>query len=94
MKKRIRDIIKKGPIVNTELFRLSYKNSRNYKIGFIASSKIGKSVKRNYVKRIIRECWKRKFEKGNFIFILKSPIINLNKKAILDRLEQITKKVK
>ena len=94
MRKSISEIIKEGKRVKGDLFNIYYRESVNYKIGFIASSKIGKSVKRNYVKRIIRELWKKNFKKGDFIFVLKPPSLNCKREEIEKEIERMVKLVK
>ncbi|HOK56891.1 MAG TPA: ribonuclease P protein component [bacterium] len=88
IKKRIREILKKGKKIETEYFKL-YLNKRNdLKIGFLISSKIGKVVKRNKAKRIIREIVRNNFKKGDFILVLKKEIIEKRK------IEEVFEKIK
>lgn len=94
MRKSIYNIIKSGRKLKSNLFNLYFKERDDYKIGFIASSKIGKPVKRNYAKRVIREYWKKNFKKGDFIFVLKPGIIDRTKEEILKEIERMVEFIK
>jgi len=76
MRKRIYKIIKEGKKVHGVFFDLYFKGSDDYKIGFIFSGKIGKSTKRNYVKRVIREYWRKNLKGGDFLFVLRHEVVN------------------
>lgn len=89
IRKRIREILKNGKKFETDFFILYFKERDDLKIGFLISSKIGKPVKRNKVKRIIREIVREKFKKGDFIFVLKKDIIDKTKEEIETRFENI-----
>jgi ribonuclease P protein component len=82
IKKKIREILKEGKKIETEFFTLYFKKREDFKIGFLLNSKIGKPVKRNRVKRIIRELVRKNFKKGDFIFVLKKDVIEKGKDEI------------
>lgn len=89
IRKQIRGIIKKGKKIENDFFILYFKERNDLKIGFLINSKIGKPVKRNKVKRIIREIIRKKFGKGDFIFILKKDIIDKTKEEIERKFEAV-----
>ena len=82
IKKKIREILKEGKKIDTEFFILYFKKREDLKIGFLLNSKIGKPVKRNKAKRIIREIVKKYFKSGDFIFVLKKNVIEKGKDEI------------
>jgi len=94
MRKSISEIIKAGKSIKGKLFNVYYRESAYYKIGFIASSRIGKPVKRNYVKRVIRELWRKNFKKGDFIFVLKPSSLNSKREEIEKEIERMVKLIK
>ena len=55
--------------------------SKNNKIGIAINTKIAKAVKRNYLKRLIRECYRiyeKDFKKGyNIVFLAKKKAYKL-----------------
>ncbi|MCM8803958.1 MAG: ribonuclease P protein component [Candidatus Omnitrophica bacterium] len=77
--RKFKEIIKDGKKIETEYFKLYFKKREDLKIGFIVNKKVGIPVKRNKVKRILREIVRNNFKKGDFLFILKSQIIDKNK---------------
>jgi ribonuclease P protein component len=89
IKKRIREILKNGEKIETELFILYFKKREDLKIGFLISSKIGGSVKRNKIKRIIREIVRKYLKKGDYLFVLKK---NITEKGI-DEIKKNFRKV-
>ena len=91
MKKRIRKVLDEGSLYNTSLFRLYFIPSTDYKIGFIAKHTIGKPTKRNFIKRVIREYWRKKFQKGNYVFVLKPTIINID--GLTEALKKVAEKI-
>jgi len=93
IKKKIREILKKGDKIDTEIFTLYFKKREDLKIGFLINSKIGKPVERNRIKRIIREIVKENFKSGDFIFILKKNIIETGKDEIEKIFGEIIEKI-
>jgi len=91
MKKNVQVLVKTGYRYNSSFFRLYLKPSAGYKIGFIAGRKTGKAAERNYVKRSIRELWRKKFKTGDFLFILKPGIGKIGADEILTELEDVIK---
>lgn len=89
MKKRIREILYRGRVYNSRFFRLHCKTENGYKIGFIARHNIGNPVKRNRIKRVIRENWKKRFQKGDYIFVIKPALINSPIELLKTELEKI-----
>lgn len=93
MKKRIREILKEGKKFETVYFNLYLKKRDDLKIGFITSSKIGRPVKRNKVKRIIREIVRKKIKKGDFLFILKKEALEVKKEDLENIFESIKNEI-
>ncbi len=93
IRKRIRDILKEGKKIETEDFILYFKKRDDLKIGFIASGKIGNPVKRNRVKRLIREFVRENFKKGDFLFLLKKESIGKTKNQIYNTFENIKNEI-
>ncbi|MGC8976685.1 MAG: ribonuclease P protein component [Candidatus Ratteibacteria bacterium] len=90
IKKKIREILKNGKRIKTEYFDIYIKKREDLKIGFIANAKIGSPVKRNKIKRYIRELVKANFKKGDMLFVLKREVMDREK----DQIEDIFKKIK
>ncbi len=57
-KKEIRDLLSEGRRVACGEFVIIYKPDNETKVGFFASRKIRSAVKRNRVKRILREAYR------------------------------------
>ncbi len=63
---------------HTPYFVLFFKQSDDYKVGFVASKKIGNAVKRNRAKRLLRTLFISQADKinsGLYILVAKQPII-------------------
>ncbi|MCM8786008.1 MAG: ribonuclease P protein component [Candidatus Omnitrophica bacterium] len=93
IKKKIREILKKGNKFETDNFILYFKKRDDLKIGFIISSKIGKPNQRNRIKRIIREKIREKFKSGDFLIIFKKEIIEKSKEEIKNNIEKIENEI-
>ena len=91
MRKRIREILKEGKKFETDFFNLYYKNSEIYRIGFIGGEKAGKPVKRNRIKRIMREIMRENFKDGDFIITLKN--CNVDEGRIIEKLNEIIREI-
>jgi len=94
MKKKLHLLLKTGKRYNSSFFRVYIKTSDNYKIGFIANKKVGKASTRVRIKRIIREFWKKNFNTGDFLFILKPCLKKINREEIIKELEKTVDKIK
>ncbi len=94
MKRTVREILNKGQICNSSLFRLHFSLSAHYKLGFIARHSTGNPAKRNYFKRIIREYWRKSFQKGNYIFIMKPALMSSGTDRLRDELNKTAGKIK
>lgn len=60
---------------------LLYTKSRNTKIGFSVSKKVGNSVTRNLVKRRLRECFREhigKIKSGSYVIIARPTILDIS----------------
>ncbi|MDY6074009.1 MAG: ribonuclease P protein component [Eubacteriales bacterium] len=60
---------------------LLYTKSRNIKIGFSVSKKVGNSVTRNLIKRRLRECFREQIgniKGGNYVIIARPAILNIS----------------
>ncbi|MCM8820436.1 MAG: ribonuclease P protein component [Candidatus Omnitrophica bacterium] len=94
IRKRILLLKNEGRQYKTDLFKIYFLPSDEYKIGFLAGSKIGKASQRNYTKRVIREFWRREFKKGNFLFVLYQAITRNERIRLIEELKNIKEKVK
>ncbi|HDD64714.1 MAG TPA: ribonuclease P protein component [Firmicutes bacterium] len=94
MKARIRELMEKGKCLNFPYFTLYFRESPYFKIGFIASKKVIKPVKRNYIKRIIREFVRKNFKKGDFLFVFKREIKEAGREKISDTLNKAFEELK
>lgn len=92
IKKKLKKIIEEGKRIETEYFKL-YLKKGDFKIGFLVNSKIGNPVKRNRVKRIIREILRKNFKKGDFLFVLKKEIIDKKRFEIENVFERIKNEI-
>jgi len=94
IRKRILLLKNKGRQYKTSLFKILFLPSDDYKIGFIAGSRIGKASDRNYTKRVIREFWRQEFKKGNFLFILYKAITRSERNQLIEELNNTVEKIK
>ncbi len=94
IRKRILRLKEKGKQYKASLFKIYVLPSDDYKIGFLAGSRIGKAADRNYTKRVIREFWRKEFEKGNFLFILYKAITRSERNHLIEELNNTVEKIK
>jgi ribonuclease P protein component len=94
MKKRIKSLIKEGANIKTEFFFLHYREPDFYKTGFLVSRKLGNTVRRNYIKRIVREFWRKNFERGDFLFAMKKGVSNKTRVEIIRVLKKAAEEIK
>ncbi len=94
MKKKVQLLVRTGKRYGSPSFRVYFKSSGNYKIGFIAGRKIGTPSKRNYLKRTIREFWRKNFTSGDSLFILKPSALSREKNEIVRELENAAEKIR
>ena len=91
-------IIKNNKSHKSKLFfiYLERKNEDNYHFGISVGKKIGNAVKRNKVKRQIKEILSKNIYQNNFncIIIVRREIINYNFQDIKQELENEIKKLK
>jgi len=48
--------------------------SDGYAVRFVAGRRVGTAVRRNALKRRIRQAWRKRFVTGDFTFVLKPPV--------------------
>jgi len=80
---------------HTPYFVLFYKKSSEYKVGFVASKKIGNAVHRNRAKRLLRAHFIENIDllsSGSYVLVAKPDILNQNfletKKSYLHALKK------
>lgn len=94
IRKRILLLKDKGRQYKTPLFKIFFLPLDNYRIGFLAGSKIGKATDRNYTKRVIRNFWQKEFKKGDFLFVLYKVIGRNERNYLLEELNKIAEQIK
>jgi len=94
IRKRILLLKKNGRQYKSSLFKVYVLPSDDYKIGFLAGNKIGNASQRNYTKRLIREFWRKKFKKGNFLFIPFQTVNRSERSRLIEELEGIAERIK
>ena len=85
---------------HTPYFVLFYQKSDNYKIGFVASKKVGNAVHRNRAKRLLRAHFIENIDllsKGSYVMVAKPALINESyltvRKAYLHALKKCSAKI-
>lgn len=80
-KKTILKILKKGKIYETNYFRIYYSKTDCVEAGFVVTvpKKLAKAVRRNYIKRIIKNLLRHKKIDYDLIIRPKLSDINFNK---------------
>jgi ribonuclease P protein component len=82
---------------HTPYFVLFFKNEEGYKVGFVASKKIGNAVHRNRAKRLLRAHFIENIDllpQGSYVLVAKPTLIKENysitRKAYLHALNKCT----
>jgi len=94
MKKKVHLLLKAGKRYSFPSFKVYFNPSDNYKTGFIAGRKIAAASKRSRIKRIVREFWRKNFNTGDYLFILKQGIDSADRDKILGDLEKAAERIK
>ena len=63
-------------------------------MGFIAGHKIAAASKRSRFKRTIREFWRKNFNTGDYLFILKQGIDSADRENLLSELGKAAERIK
>jgi len=66
---------------HTPFFVLFYKKTDEYKVGFVASKKIGNAVQRNRAKRLLRAHFIKNIDlisKGSYVLVAKPALLGKN----------------
>ncbi|BCD68188.1 ribonuclease P protein component [Nitratiruptor sp. YY09-18] len=74
-------VYKNGKALHTPFFVLFYLKNADTKVGFVASKKVGKAVKRNRAKRLLRALltnFNKPLPSGSYIFVAKPKILEVN----------------
>lgn len=93
MKKEILEVIKNGNRFETMHFIFYIKDTKSdaLKTCFKISSKYANSVKRNRIKRILRNLMKKEFKNGDIVTVVKTFCNNLTKKELIEEWEKLLK---
>jgi len=82
---------------HTPYFVLFYQRSNEYKVGFVASKKIGNAVHRNRAKRLLRAHFIENIDqlkRGSYVLVAKPALLNesysVTRKAYLHALKKCT----
>ena len=85
---------------HTPYFVLFYKKNDSYKVGFVASKKVGNAVHRNRAKRLLRAHFIENIDlnsKGSYVMVAKPALIDENytvvRKAYLHALKKCAAKI-
>ncbi len=85
---------------HTPYFVLFYKKTDDYKVGFVASKKVGNAVHRNRAKRLLRAHFIENIDllkKGSYVLVAKPALINENfttvRKTYLHALKKCAAKI-
>gem|GEM_PF-6294476 len=68
---------------------VSAKPSERYAVRCVAGRRLGTAVRRNALKRRVREAWRRKFVSGDFTFVLKPPLARMSHAEVFALLDDI-----
>ncbi len=85
--KRIIRILREGRVYETALFKIHYLANESGESGFVitVSKKLGNAVKRNYVKRIVKNIIRHK--NLNYDLIIRPKFLEMNYKQAKEDLE-------
>ncbi|WP_345741171.1 ribonuclease P protein component [Nitrosophilus kaiyonis] len=89
-------IYKNSKAVHSQYFVIFYKKTRDKKVGFVSSKKIGNAVKRNRAKRRLRALfllYSDKIPTGTYIFVAKKDILDADFKKLKKVFEKLIFKV-
>jgi len=85
---------------HTPYFVLFYQRSDNYKVGFVASKKVGNAVHRNRAKRLLRAHFIENIDllsKGSYVLVAKPALLSENytevRKNYLNALKKCSAKI-
>ncbi|WP_084275951.1 ribonuclease P protein component [Nitratiruptor tergarcus] len=90
-------VYKKGVAFHTPFFVLFYLHNKNRKVGFVASKKVGKAVKRNRAKRVLKALFIKNFEQfptGEYVFVAKQKILETDFKRLDQEMQNILNRIK
>ena len=92
--REFKNITGSGKKYSTPAFLLFHLPSPLSSLGLIVSKKVGSAVKRNKVKRILREVFSQiNPDQGDFVFIARAEIKNYSYLEILGFLQKLFKKM-
>ncbi|MGE8204775.1 ribonuclease P protein component [Heyndrickxia sp. NPDC080065] len=80
------------------IYVLKKRDQENFRIGLSVSKKIGNAVKRNEIKRYLRQCFtelKENIDKGNdYVIIARKPAAEMNFHEVKSSLQHVLKVAK
>ncbi|MFQ6618896.1 MAG: ribonuclease P protein component [Fidelibacterota bacterium] len=90
-------VIKNGKCLKSDQFSIYWIKSDSKKAGFAVSKKVGKAVKRNRIRRILKEAYrniKYKFpDNYSYVFIVNRPDIQIKYSTLLEDMERGAEKL-
>jgi len=98
-RKEFQDVFEKGNSVATRglvLYRLPNQKNGNNRTGYIVTKKLGNAVRRNYIRRILKEAFRMyagEIKHGyDLVFIARPPAATFNYKQAAEEMKQVLRK--
>lgn len=92
MRTRLVRLLKSGTRISSGSVVCHAAEGAGLKIGFLAARRLGPAVRRNRVKRIVRDFWRSQFPSGNYLFVVKAPAMTAHAREIREDLSGIAER--